>query len=124
MIFVTANPMALDVVEPHPIRRVRTGGVPEFPVHHTLNLREQSLKAYRPEFVDWLNLNEFEMVEFFNDHPSFRQKVVEMFEAGEMSDSEVIEWIEKSLHDTQTPSDVSYGFRSEADYMAFKLRWL
>lgn len=124
MIFITTNPMALEVNEPHPIRRVRMGGVPDFPVHHTLNLREQSVKVYRPDFMDWLDLNQFVMVEFFNNHPSFRQKVVEMFEAGEMTDSEVVAWIERSAQDTQTPSDVSYGFRSESDYMAFKLRWL
>ncbi|RYD61013.1 MAG: hypothetical protein EOP83_18030, partial [Verrucomicrobiaceae bacterium] len=86
MIFVSSDlmNMDLDAHDPHPIDRVRVGGVPEFPVHHTLNLRERSLKVFLPEFANWLDHNGIEMVEFFNHHPSFHQKIVAMFEAGTM----------------------------------------
>jgi hypothetical protein len=124
MIFVTANPLSSDFAEPHPIPRVKIGGVPEFPVHHVLNLRERELQVFRPHFMDWLTLNEFRMVEFYNDNPSVQQQIVQMFEDGAMSDQQVVAWIEANRHDSRTPSDVSYGFRNQHDYMAFKLRWL
>lgn len=123
MIFVSADPMSLDV-DPHPIPRVKIGGIPEFPIHHVLNLREQDIKVYRPTFMDWLRLNDFRMVEFYNDNPSVQQQIVQMFEEGKMTDQQVVAWIESAGRDTSTPSNVSYGFRNQADCFAFKLRWL
>jgi hypothetical protein len=124
MIFVSTNPLDADFAEAHPITRVKIGGVLEFPVHHVLNLRERERQILRRDFVDWLDHNDFEMVEFFNSNPSHQQMVVQMFEEGKMSDSEVIAWIENAGRDSRTPSDISYGFRNQRDYMAFRLRWL
>jgi hypothetical protein len=108
--------------DPHPIRRVRVGGVPEYPVYHTLNFRERSLVVSLEEFLAWQDVNRFDMVEFFNSNPDLRQRLIEQLNAGTITDDDVLEWIRTSERDC-TPSDISYGFKTEADRLNFRMRW-